>query len=347
HCCRCDQVFSALDNLREPHSDEAWPESRFIDDFPEQQNLELPFDSPDEESRQEIQSSLTELLQALQITPEEAIPDPEEADNIVQLASDDERDPFEPIYIFDDPEMDSVQIGLDSQLHPTVEDTPDTTDEAVPATPQIEESVDPDTEPQIAEPHAGDPAPVNKPPFPIPDDLPALQPAETPPLSLEETLGNSGPSRRGTVAWTLSILLLLLLALGQLVWFGRDHLLQYPAGRQFLESACDLLLCQLPPRHAPDKLHVVSRAITSHPDQDNALQVMLILRNDADFSQAWPLLELSLLDRDGGLIARRSFHPEEYRDSTKGLLQPGIPQTLHLELEDPGDNVVGFQFDFH
>jgi len=350
HCCRCDQVFSALDNLREPQADEEWPDSRFIDDFSAQQNLELPFDAhPEDDSPQEIQSSLTELLQTLQITPENAVPEPDGLEDN-QLAMDDERDPFEPLYIFNDPEMDSVQIGLDSQLHDTVDSATGPAHESTtPDSPaSIEaELADTDTEPQFSAIRQAPAAPIGPAPFDIPDNLPEIQPTETVPLSLEETLENTANGRRGTFGWSLAILLLSLLALGQLGWFGRDHLLRHPAGRQLLESACSLLPCQLPPRHEPEKLQVVSRAITSHPDKADALLVSLTLRNDGDFAQAWPQLELSLLDDNGGLVARRSFRPEEYRNTTGGLLQPGIPETLRLELADPGDRVVGFQFDFH
>ena len=350
HCCRCDQVFSALDNLREPQADEEWPDSRFVNNFPEQQNLELPFESQlADDSPQEIQSGLTELLQTLQITPDNAVPEPDGLEDD-QLAMDDERDPFEPLYIFNDPEMDSVQIGLDSQLHDTVDSATGPANE--PATPDSLAPVDtelPDTdsESQFPAPAQAEDSPIAPVPFDIPDNLPEIQPTETAPLSLEATLENTSHGRKGTVGWSLAILLLLLLALGQLGWFGRDHLLRHPAGRQLLESACSLLPCQLPPRHEPEKLQVVSRAITSHPDKADALLVSLTLRNDGDFAQAWPQLELSLLDDNGGLVARRRFGPEEYRNTTGGMLQPGIPETLHLELADPGDRVVGFQFDFH
>ncbi|WP_260292144.1 DUF3426 domain-containing protein [Sedimenticola hydrogenitrophicus] len=350
HCCRCDRVFSALDNLREPPPATDWPESRLIEAYPPPQNLELPFDSPAQEiSRGEMHSSLSELLLTLQISPETPAPEPEQ-EAAEGLARDDERDPFEPLYHFDDPEMDSVRIGLDSQLHesiePPVEPPPESareTDFGCEPDTAGEETVDADTEPGYPSADAPRPARV---PFDIPHDLPEIQPAETAPLSLEESLEDIG-RRRGTLGWSLAILLLLLVALGQLAWFGRDHLLRYPAGRELLESACELLLCQLPPRHEPEKLHVVSRAITTHPDREGALKLMLILRNDADFIQPWPQLELSLLDSSGGLIARRRFSPEEYRDTPRGLLQPGIPETIHLELEDPGDQVVGFQFDFY
>lgn len=327
HCCRCDRVFSALANLREPQTDEEWPDSQLIDETLAERNLELPFDAPPADEQQlEMESGLTELMQALQIVPPEASPDADQPAADEQLATDDDRDPFEPPYVVEDPELDSVQIGLDSRLHDTVRASADTLDAST----------------ETRDGHA-ESSPM---PFAIPDNLPEIPPTESPPLTLEESLANSSRSGWATFGWSLAVLLLLLAAVGQLAWFGRDHLLRYPAGRALLERACDLLPCQLPPRHEPEKLQVIARAITSHPEKTNALLVTLTLRNDGDFAQTWPQLELSLLDREGGLVARRNFGPEAYRHPNGALLQPGIPQTLRLELADPGDQVVGFQFEF-
>lgn len=355
HCCRCDQVFSALDNLREPQQDEAWPESRLIDDLPEQQNLELAFDQPDPDSRpEEAERGLSDLLQSLRF---DSAPVPDTGNQEIHtstLATDDERDPFEPIYDLSDTGIDSVQIGLDSQLYGPLPDSPSGTPGKLPGgspetTQQADrESLDSNTEPggQTQENETTGHSDL-PPPFPIPDDLPTLEPTVHQPLALEEELQAVDNKGKSIVGWSLAILLLLLLAIGQLAWFGRDHLIRYPAGRTLLENACELLPCRLPPRRSPQDIQVVSRSISSHPQRDNALLVMLTLRNQAPFEQAYPTLELSLLDTRGSVIARRSFDPEKYRGSDPALLQPGVPVSVRLELEDPGQEVVGFRFDFY
>lgn len=345
HCCRCDRVFSALDHLREPDSEENWPESRFIDDLPEQQNLELPFDEPATEApEQELDSGLTDLLNALQIESDQAPaqdPEPEE-----QRAIDDNRDPFEPVYDLNDDEMDSVQIGLDSAFCGPLLPTGDGTEKSEQQNAEAA-TVDADTTPDLA-PKAGiENTTESDLPFAIPDNLPELLPSEEEALSAEEVLAAPEPSRKGLFTGSLLILILLTLAGGQLTWLGRDHLLQFPAGRQLLEQACGYIGCQLPPQRDPTNIAVVSRTISSHPRQENALMVMLTMRNQATFEQPYPLLELSFLDSSGHLIARRSFTPQEYRSSDSGLIQPGIPESISLELQDPGNEVVGFKFDFY
>lgn len=346
HCCRCDRIFSALANLREPEADEEWSERDLADADTDlqQQNLELPFDAPPAEpDRFEQPSDLSELMQALKIAPDQPADEAAQAEPVDQLAMDDERDPFEPPFVVDEPELDSVQIGLDSQLTDsgkrpaTTEEPSDSADikplddycvsAGIPIVPEERHS-------------------ASSTPFPIPPNLPELPPTEADALSLEDSLSVQAHSGKRLVGWSLLILLLLLVAVGQLAWFGRDHLLRYPAGRELLEATCDLLPCQLPARREPEKIQVISRAMTSHPSRDNALLVTLTLRNNGDFPQVWPQLELSLLDRTGSLVARRSFGPTEYRHGSTQLLQPGIPHTLRLELVDPGDRVAGFQFDF-
>jgi len=347
HCCRCDRVFSALDHLRDPDQEDAWPESRFIDDLPEQQNLELPFDEPtDSDTEQELHSGLTDLLKTLRLDPELNTEENADERDPDELAIDDERDPFEPAYDLNDTEMDSIQIGLDSAFCGPIRTV---TEEAEETSSNREENskVDADTEPEF-EPAADiDNSPEPDLPFVIPDNLPELQPSEEEALSATEALTAAEANRKGIVGWSLLTLALLLVAIGQLAWFGRDHLLQHPAGRQLLEQACGYLNCQLPPQSDPSKIVVVSRSISSHPEQEGALMVMLTMRNQADFEQPYPILELSFLDSTGALITRRSFRPKEYLSSNKGLIQPGIPESMQLELQDPGEEVVGFQFDFY
>lgn len=350
HCCRCDQVFSALDNLRErePEHEDTWPESCFIDDLPGEQNLELPFDDPIASPHQELHSGLTDLLRALQINPEPTPAEEAETDVAEHMAIDDDRDPFEPAYELNDGDLDSVQIGLDSRFCGPLLAAP--TDEADAIATDGEttgpDRIDPDTEPRIEPSTAITDEAEAVLPFPVPDNLPELQPTEQQALSVEDTLASTEQSR-GTFGWSVVILILLLLVVGQLSWFGRDHLLRYPVGRQAMEQLCEMLSCQLPQRRDPTKIEVVSRSISTHPDYEAALLVMLTLRNQATFKQRFPILELSLLDSVGALIARRSFSPEEYRGSSDGVIQPGVAEAVILELHDPGAEVVGFRFDFY
>lgn len=189
--------------------------------------------------------------------------------------------------------------------------------------------------------------PLAEPPFELPDDLPPIPPTEISALEGDINDAESRPSGVSSAIWSLGILLLVGFALAQGAWYQRDLLMQIPEGRQLLELACRPLPCQPPPRLAPEKIEVISRSINVHPDNPQALQVLLTVANRASFSQPPPRLQLSLYNTEEALVARRTFSPEEYQAmQPNSPLQPGRPHRIRFNLEDPGEQVTGFKFDF-
>jgi hypothetical protein len=77
--------------------------------------------------------------------------------------------------------------------------------------------------------------------------------------------------------------------------------------------------------------------------------VSATLRNDADFAQAFPDVEVTLSDLDENRIAMRRFRPQDYISDTRSLaagLAPGATAALVFEVADPGKNAVAFEFKF-
>ncbi|MES9905884.1 MAG: DUF3426 domain-containing protein [Sedimenticola sp.] len=186
-------------------------------------------------------------------------------------------------------------------------------------------------------------------PFEIPDDLPEIDPVSEEAVSVESAYAEQQTSHRNTLGWSLSISLLLLLALGQLGWFGREHLMRYPEGRQLLETACQHLGCPLPTQKAIDEIAIADRSISIHPDIDNALLVQVSFSNRASHPQPYPALQLSFYGGDEQLAAQRVFLPGEYLQrpaDRKGAFPPGTAVQIQLELEDPGKENTGFKIDF-
>jgi hypothetical protein len=72
-------------------------------------------------------------------------------------------------------------------------------------------------------------------------------------------------------------------------------------------------------------------------------------QNQADFAQPYPLFEVSFMDSSGKPVAVRRFRPAEYvgeaADITVGMAAQAPVQVV-LEVMDPGDAAVSFQFDF-
>ena len=181
-------------------------------------------------------------------------------------------------------------------------------------------------------------------PFDVPDDLPALQAADSIALNAQDTLH---PAARHSARWwqkALVLLLIILLAL-QLAWLRRDLWVHLPMAVQL----CAWLECKPPAQVRPDLFKVVERDMQALPGTPHALRLYLSFRNDADFSQPLPRLQLSLLDSNGTLVARRLLRADQYLPTSWAGPPVATPQevvTIELMLEDPGPRVRGFVFDF-
>ncbi|MCF6354826.1 MAG: zinc-ribbon and DUF3426 domain-containing protein [Candidatus Polarisedimenticolaceae bacterium] len=187
-------------------------------------------------------------------------------------------------------------------------------------------------------------------PAPLAQDSAPSRP-DIPPLSIDELLAPPKKSKGffATLFWLLACTALLAAATLQLAWFEREEVIKYPEGRMLLEKLCHYAKCQLPEQRDLTLIKITQRQITSHPEQRNALLVELTIQNQAPFSQPYPILELSLSTTDGTLIARRSFSPTEYLDpatASNRLMPPDISRQIKIEIEDPGTDVTGFEFDF-
>ena len=67
------------------------------------------------------------------------------------------------------------------------------------------------------------------------------------------------------------------------------------------------------------------------------------------FTQPYPLLTITLSDAQGKRLGMRRLQPREYLDDATILqhgLAPGASAVLLLEVEDPGDKAVAFEFGF-
>ncbi|QAU24181.1 DUF3426 domain-containing protein [Dyella sp. M7H15-1] len=149
--------------------------------------------------------------------------------------------------------------------------------------------------------------------------------------------------------WIIACTLLLLGLLAQLAWALRDSLIADATVGPLLQQACTALPCQLPPVRDLDKLRLLARDVQSHPTVPGALLISATLRNDAGFTQPWPVVVIHLSDGNGKVIAMRRLNPYEYLDDTDALrrgLAPGASTALVFEVEDPGHQAVAFELGF-
>ena len=157
------------------------------------------------------------------------------------------------------------------------------------------------------------------------------------------------PARPLPWGWWLVALGLAAALMLQLVLADRARLARDPEWRPRLETLCGALRCTLPPWHEPDAFRVTSREVQPHPTAPGALLVTTSFRNDARWPQAWPLMEVALLDLDGQALGVRRFEPTQYLGSppVSPLIAPGQSAIATLEILDPGKRAVAFTFDFH
>ncbi|HET8554602.1 MAG TPA: zinc-ribbon and DUF3426 domain-containing protein [Rhodanobacteraceae bacterium] len=154
---------------------------------------------------------------------------------------------------------------------------------------------------------------------------------------------------RHTWRWVTACVLLALCLGVQLVWAKRKPLTANPATRPWLTQACRLFGCTLPPVRDLAQLQLLSRDVRPHPNVPNALLISATVRNNAPFTQPYPIVSITLSDLDENRIAMRRFRPSEYIADPKvraAGLAPGATAALMFEVKDPGRNAVAFQFGF-
>ena len=112
---------------------------------------------------------------------------------------------------------------------------------------------------------------------------------------------------------------------------------------------CPWITCVDQAPRALSKIEVLNRSIYTHPNEQNALMVTVTIINRAQFAQPYPIIQLRFLNVSGDVIAARQFGANHYLNSiwqTKNLMEPNSPLSIKLEVEDVGEEVVSYDFDF-
>ena len=129
------------------------------------------------------------------------------------------------------------------------------------------------------------------------------------------------------------------------VYAGRGTLLS-PVLRPIVDVLCSPLPCRkLPPidmRH----MDLVETQVAPHPRYDKALRIKATLVNRADTVQPYPLLEVSLIDSQGQLVARRAYRPREYLGKPEAVQQglaPLVAVSVQLDITSPDARASGYE----
>lgn len=170
-----------------------------------------------------------------------------------------------------------------------------------------------------------------------------------PELRAESRKGKSHFGFLGTLVLTLLILTSISGLFLQYAYYNRNNLVKITELRPWLETMCQQINCTLPPPRDRKKITLSSKNIFSHPNVEGALMVSASIINQADFAQTYPIIELRFENVRGKTIAGRRFNAVEYLgipEDQISQMQPDVPVNINLEIKDPGNNMVSYEFSF-
>lgn len=147
--------------------------------------------------------------------------------------------------------------------------------------------------------------------------------------------------------WLTTWLLGSILLLFGLVWQIKDHYLvdlaQVPSLREPLNYMCKYLWCSVPSRTEIKAIDLVGTGVDPHPVAPGALRVSANLINRANFTQEFPPLEITLTDKEGNVVGRRTYLPHEYRGGAPNQMLPNVLERADFDLAQPAESAVGYE----
>ena len=147
----------------------------------------------------------------------------------------------------------------------------------------------------------------------------------------------------GAEKWLIGVVIGVCLLLGQWLYFEGGAALQQVEVRKRLIPLCKALACRLPTYQNADALATLRSSLDTLPNQTHVFAAAI--HNQAEFSQAYPKIELTLLDYNGQAFGRRLFRPEDYLFNASGaLILPDTTVELNLVIAPTATPVGGYHF---
>jgi predicted Zn finger-like uncharacterized protein len=150
--------------------------------------------------------------------------------------------------------------------------------------------------------------------------------------------------------WTLLLLAAVLALAAQLAIETRARwLARYPRLAPHATHLCAWLGCAIDARRARTGIELVARDVREHPRYAHALLVNATLANRGDGVIEYPVIQLGIHDRNGGVVGVRRFAPHEYLDASIDIragLRAHRAIYVVLEIASAGDAAESFEFKF-
>ncbi len=180
-------------------------------------------------------------------------------------------------------------------------------------------------------------------------DLPTQPDSQTESLFTVSGVGDYMSDRTNpliTLLWLLAAIGFIALLGLQVKTFMVDRYSQDEALRPWLSGFCKVAACELPPLRNAELFSITHTRIELHPQQPGAMRVSIKLVNEAEFEQPFPDLELTLTDRVGRIVGRRTFTAAGYLGSSQAdtIASGGLGEIV-FDLARPHEKAVGFVVD--
>ena len=170
------------------------------------------------------------------------------------------------------------------------------------------------------------------------------------PDQFRETHSFRSKSAVSTILWSFASLFLATTLCIEYIWFNRDQFNDITAFKTIIDRACKQFKCQSISFRDASKMELITRNVYSHPNEKDALIVDVTMKNNAEFAQPYPVLQIDFSDIRGNMVAARRFLPSDYLfiDETqqRRLLAPDASASVTLEIQDPGKQAMTYEFEF-
>ena len=159
----------------------------------------------------------------------------------------------------------------------------------------------------------------------------------------------AGKSSRGLQARTQGLWLLaaLVVATGlfmQVRYWLFDELSAIPSARAPLESFCRLAGCSVPAPLMGPAFRVLQTRVNLDPQLPGAVIVKVHLANRTVTPRPYPAIQLTLTDREGETIGKRTYTAEDYSTPADASELPADDvSVVSLHLTSPDESAVGFE----
>lgn len=160
---------------------------------------------------------------------------------------------------------------------------------------------------------------------------------------------DEAPPPKRSLASMFGVALALLLLAAQALHFYRSEVAVFiPESRPYLAAACATLRCDLKLPRRPKQMAIESSDLQADGRRDNLIVLNAVLRNQAQFAQEYPALELTLTDERDETVARRVLMPADYlaglsaEQLARGIAA-GDNAALRVFFEPGGLRAVGYR----